>query len=302
MKKYINKKFLKILLMNIFLIVLFCFLFEILMYMGIGKVGGWYQKDYTNRPDFSLEQIGKKETGYYFRKPCGLEYKKRPILLYGCSYTYGYGLKDNEHFGYVLSQYTKRPVYNFSLFAKGIQHALYIMQNYPKIEPEPEYIIYTYCNFHIRRLYMEVCFLNPFNFLSYEYQNGQFLPKEDKIKYLRNTMLFQSIMFKIVFPLIKEEDKYNLFKTYLKEMKKEIDKKYPNAKFVIVWYDRSDRQYIDLSNDRIKEIKDLGIDIIDLDEFFGNKLYQKEYQLPDWHPNTKAWELVVPKIAEIEKM
>ena len=164
------------------------FLFEISVYFGIGKIEGWYQEDYIERTDFSLDKIEDGEFGFSFRKPCGLEYKKQPILLYGCSFTYGDGLKDNENFSYILSKTTKRPVYNFGLSGKGMQHSLHIMQNHPKISPEPQYIIYTFLQRQIRRLYMECVFIGPFNFYSYEYKNGVFVPKESNFNFIKNTM------------------------------------------------------------------------------------------------------------------
>ncbi|MBQ2645288.1 hypothetical protein IJG14_06935, partial [bacterium] len=287
-----------------FLILFFVILFEFITYYFIGKIEGWYPDNNIKRIDFTLDKIGQKRYGFKFREPCETGYKKAPIVLYGCSYTYGDGLKENENFSYFLSKYAKRPVYNFGLSGRGMQQALYIMQNQPLIQPEPEYIFYTFLNRHIRRLYMSCVFIDVFNFFSYEYKNNQFVIKNDKLKSIKNTMLYQSIMYHIVIPLIKEENKYNLFITYLKEMKKVLKEKYPNAKFILILYDRKNNEYINLTNERIQEIENIGIEVIDFDEIFGDKLYQLEYQLSemDNHPNAKAWEMIVPEIVKREKM
>ena len=44
----------------------------------------------------------------------GAEYTKNPVLVFGCSYSYGHGLKREQTFPYLLSEYTKRPVLNLS--------------------------------------------------------------------------------------------------------------------------------------------------------------------------------------------
>ena len=57
----------------------------------------------------SLEQFcGEKRLKF------GTNYSSNPILIFGCSYSYGHGLKKEESFPYILSNTTKRPVYNFN--------------------------------------------------------------------------------------------------------------------------------------------------------------------------------------------
>ena len=111
-------------------------------------------------------------------------------------------------------------------------------------------------------------------------------------------------MYHIIIPLIPETKKFNLFKTYLKEMKKNQEENYPNAKFILILYDRKNNEYINLTNERIQEIKNMGIEVLDFDKIFGDELYKQEYHIGvfDDHPNPKAWEKIVPEIVRIEKM
>ena len=55
-------------------------------------------------------------------KPVSIgKYKDKPsIVLFGCSFTWGSYLKENETFASVLSQYTGRTVYNRGLYGTGI--------------------------------------------------------------------------------------------------------------------------------------------------------------------------------------
>lgn len=74
-------------------------------------------------------QINKKEDGY-FRPESGIEYKnKPPILLLGCSYTYGHRLKYEETFGLKLSQFAKRHVINKAVCRYGVNTALFQLQH-----------------------------------------------------------------------------------------------------------------------------------------------------------------------------
>ena len=73
-------------------------------------------------------------------KFCGktkIEYRetkeeKNPIVVLGCSYAYGQGLKDKETFSYLLSEYTSRPVISFAhCGSQGVEN-LIIAKNYEK--------------------------------------------------------------------------------------------------------------------------------------------------------------------------
>ena len=292
-----NKK--KFLIAFIFIFIFFI-LYEAVLYIEDSIKANWFPSYNLIRPEFTLDNID-----YYmpFRKPCGLDYKKPPILLYGCSFTYGEGLKEDEHFGHFLSKYTHRPVYNFGTCCSGLQHSLYILQNQRPVEPQPEYIMYVFISDHIRRLYATCRLIDEFKFLEYEKKDGEMVVKKDLINFLKNTMVYQSFISYFL-PKVRAEKKFDLFKFYLKEIKKEAYKRYPNAKFVFILYERPNTEYIDIPPELIKDIKDMGIDVIDLKEVFGDKIYQKEYLLDntDDHPNAKAWEMIVPEIAKIEKM
>nr|MCR5261562.1 hypothetical protein [Candidatus Gastranaerophilales bacterium] len=100
-----------------------------------------------------------------------------------------------------------------------------------------------------------------------------------------------------------DEQKFNLFMQYLREINENIKIKYPKAKFVFIIYNKS--QCSDLfTDDRIRQIKDLGIDFISLEDIFGDKLYSKEFCIneTDAHPSYYAWNQIVPELVKAEKM
>lgn len=249
---------------------------------------------------FDIESIE-----YKFRFS-GLNYKKPPILIYGCSYGYGAGLKDNEHIGYILSEQTKRPVYNFSLEARGMQHALYIIKNQEPIKQKPEYAIYVYIDDHIRRLYMTCMKVDPYYLLEYEEKNGTLQQKYDKLAFIKNTLIYKNIFSEFIYPHISQEKKFKLLYSYLKEMKRELNIKYPGIKFVFLIYNKkyniNIQSNLNITDEMIKEIEKLGIDVIDLETIFADKLYMKKYRYVGNHPSKKAWEEIVPHLIQIENM
>ena len=66
-----------------------------------------------------------------FNKFCGenrvninTKYNKKPIIIFGCSYAYGYGLKKEDSFPYLISYYSHHPVYNYASCGKEIWYSL----------------------------------------------------------------------------------------------------------------------------------------------------------------------------------
>lgn len=288
------KKIEKIVLIIIINVFVLCALFLI-------TEGFFYLKEFPlNKKHFKIEDIKFK-----FRHN-GLEYKKPPVLIYGCSYGYGAGLNDKEHIGYILSKQTKRPVYNFSLEARGMQHALYIIKNQEIINPKPEYAIYIYIDDHIRRLYMTCMKIDPFYHLEYEEKDGILQQKNDKLAPIKNTLIYKHIISDLIYPNTSQQKRFELLKLYLKEMKRELNDKYPNIKFVFLIYNKNYKldniSNLKFTDKMLEEIKRLDIDVVDLEDFFGNKLYEDKYRYVGHHPSTQAWQEIVPKLIEFERI
>ena len=72
--------------------------------------------------------------------------KLKPILLFGCSFAYGYNIPFETTFSEELGRYTKRPIYNRALNGASPSLMLYQLSNeeFYKTIPQPEYVIYTY--------------------------------------------------------------------------------------------------------------------------------------------------------------
>ena len=93
----------------------------------------------------------------YFRNTIK-ETNKRPILIFGCSFGYGYLLEENQSFGYKLSNLTNRSVFNHSISSQGINYVPHILENYNLEEKikNPEYIIFVFIQNHAYRFYRQI--------------------------------------------------------------------------------------------------------------------------------------------------
>lgn len=280
-------KILKYLFINIVLIIVILGMFEFVLV-----------RDYISKHPEDTYHIGKVPythliTSDRFRHPEGLNYKKRPIILFGCSYAYGQGLEDKESFTFKLSEYSKRPVFNYSMFGKGFQHTLFILRHniIDKEIKNPEYAIYVMMDDHIRRMYSNVC-MGDFvgqPMYSLDSQN-HFFEKKPYYPVYRQFYTFYYFNNLIYEKFIKNDLRRNSLyvSSYLNDIYLMLKTKYPDIKFIVLMYDTDNSYGLVLSslNENIKVINTYTI----TDE----QLSQLKYTISstDFHPNALAWDLV----------
>lgn len=232
---------------------------------------------------------------YNFRKPFGKEYKKSPIVIFGCSYAYGYKLNDEQSLGYKLSEYTKRPVYNRAYNSFGVQHMLYQLEKedfYKKV-PQPEYVIYVYINDHIARSYYHSMDWFFIEYCSYE------LKKDKLVRWKRFYAPFFSLysVKELHNDLINAQRlKKPITKFTLKhfvQSKEMIDKHWKGTKFVVVNYDDKNEKELD-------SLKAQGIEVLHLNHYLPKVNTENKYFLSeqDTHPSEQAWDLIIPVLAQ----
>lgn len=286
----------KIISVNLVLLILvFCFA-EFLAYK---EACTYFEKKPVyclKKENYSIDKL--KEN---MRKPCGLEYRKAPILIYGCSYAYGYGLEDNETFGYQLSEKTKRPVYNFAVSSKGLQDALYLLQNDKKISPEPQYVFYVFINDHVRRMFINCNKIDYVKYLTYKNKNGKLVKNGNKYA-ISERFYLSGIIKNSVYHILKNvfpDRIYDLTKLYLTSIRDEVKMKYPDAKFAVIDYETGNTNYF--NEQKIQDMQNEGIEIISVNQIFHDKLKSDKYRNPKEkdvfrHPNGRAWDLVTDYI------
>ncbi len=310
-----KKKFL-IVLINILLLVLFLFLIEV-------GIWAWENEDLKRRNDsyralgllkfhpgvkpaeIKLEYFPNPEENWG-RAPEGLNFKGKPVAFFGCSYTYGLNLKPEETLPYKFAQLTKRPTYNRAYPAWGIQQMLYQARSeelYKKV-PEPEYVIFTQMHDHFRRLYL-ITFtgghmLNEDLNIRYKEKNGELILIKNqnpillfiKRLYITNK-LHQFYIDKSILSKYNAYFYHDFAFSHLLEAKKEMQKHWPNTKFVLFAYDDLHK------NDYyFKRLEKKGFEVITYKDLTDEDLTSEKYMSQDYHPTAQAWDLLVPKLVE----
>ena len=95
----------------------FCYLFAVFnLKNSINSLGKKPQGLYNYRVKlYNYDVYFDKLIKYSFKSFGDFYSKKKPIVVMGCSYAFGQGLKDKQTFSYKLSKKAKRPVFNWSI-------------------------------------------------------------------------------------------------------------------------------------------------------------------------------------------
>ena len=310
-----RKKTFIILLVNIFI---FLSLLSLIEYSVFKKEqASWISGFLRINPSMSEKDRKslEKEWGYEYIKPFNYsDYtkhfrpvlhskynSKKPVVLFGCSYTEGMGLGENQTIGYKLYQASDRTIYNRGVVGTGPQFILYQLKR-PEFKteiPDAEYFIYTFIGDHLSRpfKYQLAYFAKNAN-LRYEERNGEL--QEVKSPFLPFYSLFtvKKIQEYIVDKKLQnDEEVFDTFVKIMCESKNIVQAKYPNSKFVILLYKDSSEKV--LTTAQIDKLKSLGFVTIDAEKLVGHELLSSKYRLDDNdHPSEKAWDEVVPKLVK----
>jgi hypothetical protein len=246
------------------------------------------------------------------REKNGEQYARNPIAVLGCSYAYGHGLKKEESFPSVLSEYTKRPVYNFAeCGSNGIFSLNYMIGNYNKYNiklEEIDYVIYIYMYDHINRYLVKYFLYENFDNIFELSGTEKFLSKNPLIKKL----FVYYKLHKIIkdYPDSKEAEKH--LTTVLYYLYNNVKQTMPNAEFIIIIYDEklplnrtksAIKFESEIINSKIWEdfAKETGAKVVrtkDITGYYFDKDYKLNEDIADWHPNAKAWAELTPEFAD----
>jgi len=307
------KKFLKIFFINILLLAIFFFIYEIISVSILCKLWSYIGVDLSKEKLSYFFPLKEKinEDFYEFRPVEYKKGKKLPIVIFGCSYAYGISLEENETLSYQLSNYTNRTVYNKGVAGGGAGSMLYFLQNpeFKKEIPDAECFIYVFMPDHIRRVYTNsIEWFHKYLRASYYISNNGDL-KEMKLNKLK-FLLFSTATYRLYSYIYSNKfmydskNEYNLFFRILEESNNVIKKEYPNSKFVILVYDNYDKFY-SLTLEREEELfnkfaKENNIKVLYTKNMsIGKEIIDGKYYAADkLHPGKKAWEKLVPEISK----
>ena len=317
-------KYAKIITINIFFILLILFIADFLTY---NKIKNEYLKEtsYTDiyppisyidnyKEDYSPTSLNfyklKKSLPNHIKPVSkGKDLNKKSILIFGCSFTYGTLLNDEQSISNKLSSATNRTVYNFGIEMAGIQHMYFLIKNYKVLNQiiNPEYVIYIYIPDHIERLIFNPTpmSINGF-YLKYK------LCKDNSLKLIEPPFLklFKTFLIKSYYhyflgredymiPANKEYNAKLATQLFIKS-KEELEKKYPDTKFIILKYE-IENDSSDVESDNLwSELEKEGFIIVKSSDLIGRKYkYDSEDTVEDsYHPSEYAWNLLTPKLVE----
>ncbi|MBQ8886077.1 MAG: hypothetical protein IJY61_00055 [Candidatus Gastranaerophilales bacterium] len=307
------KKF-KLILINTLIFITILFVIEGIIWINeneaLRKLGGLDKNNqyYAFHPGIKkfyldLNSFPKINKGYeYGRQPVGLEYNKKPIVIFGCSYAYGQGLNSNQTLSYKLSHQAKVPAYSRSHSGWGIQHMLYQVEKplfYEKV-PEPSHAIYVYIPDHMNRLYFHSFILfdtliEKFN-LRYKEKNGELQEvKHDNFLFnqIQRLYIINKINQYIVINTPKGSKQYDFALKHFIVAKEKMQEQWKNTKYVVIFY-TAKKEDVYLK----KKLEENDFIILDADEMANKNLRDNEYMSRDYHPTEEAWNLITPKIIE----
>lgn len=321
-----NKKLVKILIINLSIVAILLVITEFIMYKNaVVEYNNFYKviSKLIPPPTFteSYKARFQPQTIQYLETTKDLEIRpfeenanhiKKPILLFGCSFTHGgVFLNDNQTVSHKLSELTQRNVYNFAMCGCGLQHMLYIIQNRLKqyLSPniEPEYAIYFYIPNHIQRLRATIfpsVFYNG-TVLHYNMKNSK-LEQEKRL----NSFIYKTFMVKAFYYNLdrkreqnQQQDMYDNFinaNEILKATREELEKRYPNIKFIIVRYQIENDDTYREAPYMWEELEKQGFIIINSEDLIGRKFkyHSEDTNVDEYHPSEKAWDTLLPPLIE----
>lgn len=252
-----------------------------------------YKEAYIN---YNFDSFRK----YVYREPIIKNNEKRAIILFGCSFTYGDYLKDNETFGYVLSEYYDKTVYNFGVSSGSPREMLYMLSNSERYLPkvDAEYVFFVYIGAQVRRLLFDNWPLESYSRPGFKVIDGNIVFYTQRKFSIKRLIFYRTISQIIAEKRISNGDisAYNLLNLFFLQSYKKIKQQYPNSKFIILVYDETGLE-------KWNQLIDNDIRIIKLWNIVDVDYYTQSYQVKDDpHPNKKFWELVVPALSKKLKL
>ena len=255
--------------------------------------------------NFDDEYVKMKQENYFRNALNKSSSSKKPVLIFGCSFGFGWLLDEKQAFAYKLSELSKRDVYNQSISSLGIQYFPYIIEKF-NINNEiknPEYIIFVMIDNHVYRLYRYFYQdTDPYKDIRYKLSvNGNLQLISDRNFFLQKSFIFryiQNMFGKVKFDSKSFDENFDFMKKHFLYAKKLCQEKFPDTKLVILKYEENYESEL-FNSDRWSELEQEGFIILDTYSLTGKHLYENEYRIKnDVHPNEKAWDLLTPKIIE----
>lgn len=233
------------------------------------------------------------------RLPDGLQYKGKPIVIFGCSFAFGQNLRSTETFSYLLSEILKRPVYNRAMCGTGFQHMYFqsTSEYFYEDVPPSDTVIYVVINDHFQRLSGEPFYIHEnWYYLHYIYKNNTFYQNEYKnfisifIKKSYTLKFFRKIIKgKYIHNKNNEQKITNEALAYFIKTRQNLENRWQNKiNFIVFFIDD-----YDLYSTFIPKLINNDFKVIYAKDLSDNT-DKKEFWQPNGHPNGLYWKNFTP--------
>jgi len=228
------------------------------------------------------------------------------IAVAGCSFAFGYGVKEDETLPYYLQQQMPGyEGYNYGVSGYGTQHLLVQARdkiNTSEIKQQQGILVYFFIDNHLNRLIGSRRIIKlwgenfPYFFLDDErklQQHGTFKTgrkwKTLFYKTITNSAIVDILDLEIPFSI--SDDDFKLAAAVIAESKKEFEKNFPGSKFIVLFCPGS-KCSGELSALLIKK----NIDFVDYSLLFdiNSPEYRSHYSDP--HPNGEAYKEIAKNL------
>ncbi len=289
------KRKIAVFLLNLIVILVLLLVADMICYRILSKRPFSFQDYIVSTKLITFEDI---VSNFKYRDVIKPKSKKKPVLIFGCSFAYGYGLEFEQSLSYKLADLTGRSVYNRAVPSTGLQYFLYMLKHFDiqKEIPTPEYIIYLMIDHHLFRLFRPYWgYTDPIIDIRYKNDNGKLKEYINKFYQLGKFTIYRTLSYRFndfIFNHTLFDEKFDFMKMYYKEAKEIINKKFPNSKIVILCYEENENSFL-YRSPRWKELEKEGFIVLNSYTLTGVHLSELKYKIEnDVHPNEKAFDTV----------
>lgn len=263
-------------------------------------------KIYPYRIQKHLLDDKTRERFYPLRKFVGIDegYKKKAIIMFGCSYGYGHKIEDKDTFHYKLSHILKRPFYNYSSSGESTQFALMDIQSHKldDVIKNSDYCILVTIGEHSWRIHTAS---NGYHFdyvwPRYDIKNGKLVFHKPKSKIIEGSYIYKFLQKKYYAKyLVSNKSQqvqdylFDCMKLHYETIGNELHKINPKIKVIIIVYQDSIDNDSFIFNPRWKELEDEGFIVVNVKNHLPF-LRDIDYVISetDGHPSSKAWDAII---------
>jgi hypothetical protein len=242
------------------------------------------------------------------------------ILFFGCSFTFGEGVNDNETMPYVVGTLTdgEYSIYNFGASGYGAQQMLAAIDHglvNSSIKEIPKYAIYFAIPDHVRRL----TDTDPKNYLGPHYElnkNGEIV-SVSSIKYIWPRIkikLYKSYLYRTIDQRVRskirsgsniklQQTEIETFAAILEKSKHLLELKYPGIEFHVLFWNIREGDYSEtFSNEILKTLIRRGLKTHQIASLIKPEDYSdtaRGYKIPhDVHPTALSYRIIADYVVK----